>query len=78
MLSLAKSQNMNYDSICPETKANTLFLHTDPVSNLNDLKRNTQLTLIEAKMCFGNKGLKLDPNKTQCIFMGSQQNIAKI
>jgi len=54
------------------------FLHAAPVSNLNELIRNTQHTLTEAKMYFDKNGLKLNPDKTQCIFIGSRQNIAKI
>jgi len=54
------------------------FLHSDSVNNLNTLIRNTQHTLTQAKLYFDTNGLKLNPHKTQCIFIGSRQNIAKI
>jgi len=54
------------------------FLHSDSVNNLNTLIRNTQHTLTQAKLYFDTNGLKLNPHKTQCIFIGSRQNIARI
>jgi len=54
------------------------FLHAASVNNLNELIGKTKQTLTEAKKYFDMNGLKLNPQKTQCIFIGSRQNIAKI
>lgn len=56
----------------------TQILHTACVNNLSDLISNTQQTLTGAKTYSNNHSLKLNPDKTQCIFIGSRQNIAKI
>ena len=54
------------------------FLHAASVNNLNELIGKAKQTLTEAKQYFEINGLKLNPQKTQCIFIGSRQNIAKI
>ncbi|XP_069985192.1 uncharacterized protein [Penaeus vannamei] len=56
----------------------TQFLHAASVNNLNELIGKAKQTLTEAKQYFEINGLKLNPQKTQCIFIGSRQNIAKI
>ena len=48
------------------------FLHSDSVNNLNTLIRNTEHTLTQAKLCFDTNGLKLNPHKTECMFIGRQ------
>jgi len=54
------------------------FLHSDSVNNLDTLILKTQETLSQVKGYFDSNGLKINPDKTQCIFIGSRQNIAKI
>ncbi len=56
----------------------TQFLHTNTVDNLNLLIRNTESTLFRLKSYFLRNGLLLNPNKTQCIFIGNHQLLTLI
>ena len=55
----------------------TQFLHSGTMSQLNDIIKNTEETLNKANYFLRN-GLMLNTNKTQCIFIGTHQQIAKI
>ncbi len=54
------------------------FLHTGTLENLNILIYNAELTLKTARPYFLKNGLKLNANKTQCIFLGMRKIIPKI
>ena len=56
----------------------TQILHTGTVKEINQLIKKAENTLTLAKNHFNKNGLLVNSNKTQCIFIGSRQNIAKI
>ena len=56
----------------------TQILHTGTVKEINLLIQDAENTLTQAKNYFNRNGLLVNPNKTQCIFIGSRQNIARI
>ena len=56
----------------------TQILHTGTVKEINQLIKKAENTLTQAKNHFNKNGLLVNSNKTQCIFIGSRQNIAKI
>ena len=56
----------------------TQILHTGTINEINQLVKETENTLTQTKYYFNKNGLLVNPNKTQCIFIGSRQNIARI
>lgn len=56
----------------------TQLLLTGTISNLNDLIKRAEATLIAAKSYFQRNGLTVNEAKTQCIFIGSRQYISRI
>ena len=56
----------------------TQFLHSDTVNEINNLVHKTEKTLRKARLYFLNNGLKMNSNKTQCIFIGTHQLLSKI
>ncbi len=57
---------------------NTQVLHTGTVNNLEDLSVKIEETLTKANhYVFGN-GLMINPNKTQCIFIGNRKLLSRI
>lgn len=56
----------------------TQFIQADTVDNLDRLISNTEHALRNIKMYFLTNGLLLNPRKTQCIFIGNRQLLAKI
>ena len=54
------------------------FLLDGEVENLNDMKTKAEEVLTKAKRYFDKNGLLINPRKTQCLFIGSRQNIASI
>ena len=56
----------------------TQFLHSGTVETLPDLVARAERTLSQARTYFNNNGLMLNPNKTQCIFVGNRQLINQI
>lgn len=56
----------------------TQFLHTGTVNELDVLKSNAESTLKAVANYFNANGLLINANKTQCIIIGSRQNLAKI
>ena len=56
----------------------TQFLHSGKVDSLQDILHKATATLTKAREYFLNNGLQLNTKKTQCIFIGSRQNISQI
>ena len=56
----------------------TQILHTGTAKELEFLIKKAEDTLAQAKSYFDKNGLLVNSNKTQCIFIGSRQNIARI
>ncbi len=56
----------------------TQFLHTGEVEELNTLVLEAETTLSRARQFFLTHGLKLNAEKTQCIFLGTRQLVPKI
>ncbi len=56
----------------------TQFLHTGEVEELNTLVLEAETTLSRARQFFLTHGLKLNANKTQCIFLGTRKLVPKI
>ena len=54
------------------------FLIKGKVENLNAIVDKAEGTLVKAKRYFDENGLLLNAKKTQCIFIGSRNNISKI
>ena len=56
----------------------TQLLHTGTANEINQLIQVAENTLTQVKNYFNRNGLLVNSNKTQCIFIGSRQNIARI
>ncbi len=56
----------------------TQFLHHDTLENLDNIIKATEATLAKVKEYFLRNGLLINPNKTQCIFIGSRQLLPHI
>ena len=54
------------------------FLIRGKVEDINDIVNTAEETLTKAKNYFDKNGLLINPKKTQCIFIGSRQNVSKI
>ena len=54
------------------------FIFVGSPNDIMDLKRQAEQTMKKAKLYFDSNGLKVNPQKTQVIFIGSRQNIAKV
>lgn len=54
------------------------FLHSNLVENLQELITSVEETLALAKQYFDRNGLLINTKKTQCIFIGSLQYVARI
>jgi len=54
------------------------FIFTGSMDKIGELVHNAEETLKEAKTYFDVNGLKVNAQKTQIIFLGNRQNIAKI
>ncbi len=56
----------------------TQILHEGTVNNIHQLINDAETTLRQCKRYFLSNGLLLNPSKTQCIFLGNRQLLAKI
>ena len=54
------------------------FIHSGTIDTLPELIRNVEKTLALAKIYFDKNGLLVNAKKTQCIFIGNRQLIARI
>ena len=54
------------------------FIFTGSVDDIDQMIENAEQTLKEAKRYFDKNGLMINTRKTQIVFIGSRQNIAKI
>ena len=54
------------------------FIVTGDISDLDDLIKRAEDTLLKAKTYFQQNGLNVNENKTQCIFIGTRQYISRI
>ena len=54
------------------------FILKGKIDDLHEIIEKAEDILIKAKQYFDANGLLMNGNKTQCIFIGSRQNIAKI
>ena len=54
------------------------FIHTGTVDRIDELIKDAELTLRNAKKYFDKNGLLVNASKTQVIFIGSRQNISKV
>ncbi len=66
------------DCVLVQYADDTQFLHTGTVNNLENLIVKTEETLIKANHYFLRNGLMINPNKTQCIFIGNRQLLSRI
>lgn len=56
----------------------TQILHEGTVNSIHQLINDAETTLRQCKRYFLSNGLLLNPSKTQCIFPGNRQLLAKI
>ena len=56
----------------------TQFLQADTIENLGNLISNTESALCNIKSYYLTNGLLLNPQKTQCIFIGNRQLLSRI
>ena len=56
----------------------TQFVHTGTTDELPDLITRAETTLTLAKAYFNRNGLMINPNKTQCLFVGTRPFIRRI
>ncbi len=56
----------------------TQFLHSGPLDDLKLIISKTEETLQRSRTYFLRQGLMMNANKTQCIFIGTRQLLAKI
>ena len=54
------------------------LIHTGTVDKIDELIKDAELTLRNAKKYFDKNGLLINASKTQMIFIGSRQNISRI
>ena len=54
------------------------FIFTGTIKEVEKLIRDAESTLKEVKLYFDINGLKINPQKTQIIFIGSRQNLSRI
>ena len=54
------------------------FLIKGKVEDINKIVKRGEETLTKAKNYFDKNGLLINPKKTQCIFIGSRQNVSRI
>ena len=71
-------KNFAVDCQIEQFADDTQILHTGTVNEVDQLIEATESTLTHAKHYFNKNGLLVNANKTQCIFFGSRQNIARI
>ena len=69
---------VNFQCGIVQYAADCQFLIEDKVENINDMITKAEDVLKKAKHYFDKNGLLINPSKTQCIFIGSRQNIAKL
>ncbi len=56
----------------------TQFLHSNTISKLDHLIKDTEKTLVQRRRYFLNNGLMLNSSKTQCVFIGNRQLLQSI
>lgn len=56
----------------------TQFLHSGNINNISSIISKTENTLKQVRKYFLENGLKLNTNKTQCLFLGTRQLLAHI
>lgn len=56
----------------------TQIILTGDIDEIDEMTRQAENILINAKIYFNGNGLLLNENKTQCIFFGSRQYISRI
>ena len=56
----------------------TQFIHSGSLENLANIINDAEKTLADANEYFLKNGLMVNPNKTQCIFIGSRQLLSHI
>ena len=54
------------------------YIHTGKVEEINQIIKEAEETLKRTKLYLDKNGLMINSNKTQCIFIGSRQNIARL
>ena len=69
---------MNYDCDLVQYADDCQFILKGKIDDLYDIVEKAEDILTKAKQYFDENGLLMNANKTQCIFIGSRQNIAKI
>lgn len=70
--------NFNFQCMLVQYADDCQFLLEGKVENINDMKIKAEEVLAKAKYYFDKNGLLINPNKTQCLFVGSRQNIARL
>lgn len=70
--------NINFHCMMVQYADDCQFLLEGKVENLNDMITRAEDVLTKAKSYFDNNGLLINPRKTQCLFVGSRQNIASL
>ena len=71
-------KNVTTNCLLVQYADDSQFIHTGTTNNLQELIRSAENTMKEAKHYFDSNGLMINTKKTQCIFIGSRQNISKI
>ena len=56
----------------------TQFLHSGSLEDFKTMIKEAERTLVRARQYFLCNGLMVNPNKTQCIFIGNRQLLARI
>ena len=70
--------NQNFECSLIQYADDCQFLLKGKVDDLNDIVKKAEDILVKAKRYFDKNGLLINSKKTQCIFIGSRQNISKI
>lgn len=66
------------DCLLVQYADDTQFLHSNRVCDIDNLIHKTEETLVKANIYFLRNGLLMNNNKTQCIFIGTQQLMSKV
>ena len=71
-------QAMNFDCDLVQYADDCQLILKGKIDDLHEIVKKAEDTLTQTKQYFDANGLLMNANKTQCIFVGSRQNIAKI
>ena len=71
-------KDQNFECMLVQYADDCQFLIKGKVEDVNEIVNKAEDTLVKAKDYFDRNGLLINAKKTQCIFVGSRQNISRI